>query len=288
VNEIATSIGKKRFAISLLRQHRCVLVALSGGVDSAVLLAIASEALGSGNVLAVTGRSAAVTDEEVKDAGEVARALNVRHEVVETQELEREGYRANAGDRCFHCRSELFAVLSRMAVDRGHDALAYGAITDDLGDHRPGMEAARSLGVLAPLLDAGIGKEDVRILAKTFNLNIHDKPSNACLASRIPIGMEVTPERLGQIGQAEAALRSLGIRRFRVRHHGEVARIELGEHEAGLLTDDSRRAEIVRRVKEAGFRFVAVDLEPYRAGRLNPESEIGRLYSIEPHRESGQ
>ena len=279
MNDSACTIRKKQRAISLLREHRTVLVALSGGVDSAALLAMACEALGPDQVLAVTGRSGSVTEAEIEDAREVARALKVRHEVVDTFEIERAEYRANTGDRCFHCRSELFEVLSGMAAQRGIDAIAYGAIVDDLGDHRPGMEAARQMGILAPLLEAGIGKNDVRKLANEFDLHVHEKPASACLASRIPIGTEVTLERLSQVGQAEAALRGLGFRQFRVRHHGEIARIEFGAGEVERLVDPGLRTEIVRSVKNAGFRFVAVDLEAYRAGGL---------YSIGPSRESGQ
>jgi len=279
VNGSAGLVDKKRNAIALLRKNRSVLVALSGGVDSAALLAIACEALGSENILAVTGRSGAVTEDEIEDARKVARALTVRHEIVDTLEIERVEYRANSGDRCFHCRSELFDVLSKIAAERGYEAVAYGAIVDDLGDYRPGMDAARQRGVLAPLLDANIGKNDVRELANEYKLHVHEKPASACLASRIPIGTEVTPERLGQVGRAEAALRNLGFRQFRVRHHGEVARIEFGEGEADRLVDPGLRAETVRAVTTAGFRFVAVDLELYRAGRL---------YSIEPRRDSGQ
>jgi uncharacterized protein len=275
-----TALNEKRQrAISMLRKHRAVLVALSGGVDSAVLLAVAAEALGSANVLAVTGRSASVTDEEIKDAEQVARALRVRHEIVDTMEIDRPAYRANSGDRCFHCRTELFDVLGGVARSRGVEAIAYGAIVDDLGDDRPGMEAARERGVLSPLLDADITKRDVRDLANQFDIHIQDKPSNACLASRIPIGLEVTPERLREVSRAESALRRLGFRQCRVRHHGEIARIELGGGEAGRLDDPLIRADVIRSVKDAGFRFVTVDLEEYGAGRL---------YSIGPHRESGQ
>ena len=275
-----TALNEKRQrAISLLRKHRAGLVALSGGVDSAVLLAVAAKALGSTNVLAVTGRSPSVTEQEVQDAEQVARALGVRHEVVDTMEIDRPAYRANAGDRCFHCRTELFDVLGRIARSRGVAAIAYGAIVDDLGDDRPGMDAAREMGVLAPLLDASITKRDVRILANQFNIHIQDKPSNACLASRIPIGHEVTPERLREVSRAESALRRLGFRQCRVRHHGEIARIELGKGEAERLADPLIRTEVIRSVKDAGFRFVALDLEEYGAARL---------YSIGPHRESGQ
>ena len=279
MNGPACTIQKKQHAISLLRAHRTVLVALSGGVDSATLLAVACEALGPERVLAVTGRSGSVTDSEIEDAREVARVLKVPHEVVDTFEIERSEYRANTGDRCFHCRTELFAVLSEMAARRGFEAIAYGAIVDDLGDNRPGMEAARQRGILAPLLDANIGKSDVRTLANEFNLHVHEKPASACLASRIPIGTEVTQARLNAVGEAEAALRGLGFRQFRVRHHGEIARIEFGIGEVERLVDPALRDEIARSIKKAGFRFVAVDLEAYR--------ESG-LYSIGPSRETGQ
>ena len=285
---MAGRIEKTRRAISVLRNHRRVLVALSGGVDSAVRLAFAREALGSDGVLAVTGRSAAVTEMEIADARRVAGLLGVRHEAVDTREIDRPGYKANAGDRCFHCRSELFTVLLELAAAQGLGAVAYGAIVDDLGDHRPGMDAARRLGILAPLLDAGIGKNDVREFAEQLNLHVHDKPSNACLASRIPMGIEVTPERLRQVGAAESALRSLGFCVFRVRHHGEVARLELGEGESDRLQEPVLRAAVVAAVRAAGFRFVTLDLADYRSGSLNGGEPNGRLYSIAPNRDKGQ
>lgn len=281
-------IEKKRRAISLLRNHRGVLVALSGGVDSAVLLAIAREALGAPNVLAVTGRSAAVTAQEIRDAKLIASALGVPHEVVDTHELDSPAYVANSGDRCFHCRSELFAILSGIARARGLDAIAYGAILDDIGDDRPGMDAARRRGILAPLLEAAIGKDDVRSLAIEFNLHVQDKPAGACLASRIPIGVEVTPERLDEIAKAEKALRGLGFKILRVRHHGEVARIELGDGEAERLADAALRAEVLAAVCGAGFRFVTLDLAPYRSGGKNPGQRSEPLYSIGPNLAGGQ
>jgi uncharacterized protein len=287
MNGSADLIQKKQRAISMLREHRAVLIALSGGVDSATLLAIACEAVGCDNVLAVTGRSPSVTDEEIRDAANVARHLSIRHEVVDTLEIDRPEYRANAGDRCFHCRSELFEVLSRIAAERQFDAIAYGAIVDDLGDDRPGMVAARNLGILAPLLDAHIGKNDVRELAKLLDLNVQDKPANACLASRIPIGTEVTVERLGQVAEAEAGLRRLGFRQFRVRHHGEIARIELAGGELDAMSDPILRAEAIRSVKLAGFRYVVVDLEGYRSA-VEGVKPSDRIYLIGPARESGQ
>ena len=287
MNGSAGLIQKKQRAISVLREHRAVVIALSGGVDSATLLAIACEAVGCDNVLAVTGRSPSVTDEEIRDAANVARHLSIRHEVVDTLEIDRPEYRANAGDRCFHCRSELFEVLSRIAAERQFDAIAYGAIVDDLGDDRPGMAAARNRGILAPLLDASIGKRDVRALASIFGLHVQEKPAAACLASRIPIGTEVTVERLGQVAEAEAGLRRLGFRQFRVRHHGEIARIELASGELDPMNDPILRAEAIRSVKLAGFRYVVVDLERYRSA-VEVAQPSDRLYLIGPARESGQ
>ena len=272
-------IPKVDRAISVLRAHRGVVVALSGGVDSATLLAVACEALGARNVLAVTGRSSSVAEPEIEDARRVAEHLRVAHSVVDTHEMDRAAYRQNAGDRCFHCRTELFEVLSAVSSRRGAGAIAYGAIVDDLGDDRPGMQAAREMGILAPLLDANICKIEVRVLAKTFNLHIHDKPSNACLASRMPIGFEVTPERLSQVDRAEKGLRELGFRQCRVRHHGEIARIELIGEDADRLGNPGLRSAISRAVKSAGFKYVAVDLEGYNQGPL---------HLIEPARHSGQ
>jgi len=258
--------AKKAVAVERLRACGSVVVALSGGVDSAVLLALAVEALGVERVLAATGTSPTLPAHDLEDAKAVAATLGCRHEVVGTRELERPAYRANAGDRCFHCRNELFAVLEQLARRRGMAAIVYGAIEDDTADDRPGMLAAARRGVVAPLLDAGLRKPEIRSLAAAAGLTVRDKPAAACLASRIPRGTEVTSERLEQVDRAEAVLRRLGFRLFRVRHHGEVARLELDPDGADRLCDPRVRSEVAAGVRAAGFRFVAVDLDGYRSG----------------------
>jgi len=261
--------ARKAEALRILRDQGRVLVALSGGVDSSVLLALALEAIGPRAVLAVTGRSPAVAAEELDAARRVAADLGARHEVVLTSELDSADYRANAGDRCYHCRSELFRVLGRLAVEGGFSAVAYGAITDDLGDDRPGMRAAEDAAVIAPLLAAGLSKVDVRTLAGALGLRAADKPANACLASRIPRGTEVTVEKLAQVERAERALRRLGLSQVRVRHHGDVARLEVDPAGRAILANSGAREAAAREVRRAGFRFVALDLEDFRSGRLN-------------------
>lgn len=274
-------------ALALLRDCGSVVVALSGGVDSAVLLALAVRALGREQVLAVTARSASLPPWEAADAAELAAWIGAPHEMVETSELGRPGYRANGGDRCYHCRTELFEVLGKIARDRGFRSLAYGAIADDLADDRPGMRAADEHGAVAPLLSAGFTKEDVRRVADELGLPVAEKPAAACLSSRIPAGDEVTEEKLRQIAIAESALRELGFRQFRVRHHGAVARLEVDPEGDQMLLDPGIRARVVQGILGAGFRFVTVDLEGYRAGGVS-SSVGGALYRIGPMRSSGQ
>ncbi len=277
-------LQKKEVALRCLADCGSAVVALSGGVDSAVLLALALEALGPGKVLAATGRSASLAAPDLEDSRSVARRLGVRHEVVITRELEQPAYRANRGDRCFYCREELFSILNRLARERGLRRVVYGAIADDLDDHRPGMRAAERLGVVAPLLEAGLNKADVRALARAANLPVASKPASPCLASRIPVGTEVTPARLATIERAEAALRELGFREFRVRHHGTVARLELDAEGFALVVDAEMRARVTRAVQRAGYRFVSIDLEGYRRGSLHTSGTTSGTVTVSGNR----
>lgn len=274
---------KRRLAVGMIRDRGRIVVALSGGVDSAVLLALAIEAVGRDRVLAVTGHSASLPPEELADAASVAAGLGARHVVAETKELDRPGYRRNAGDRCYHCRSEMFEVLGEFARREGGGFVAYGAIADDLGDYRPGMDAARERGAIAPLLDAGFRKEEVRALAAELGIDVSSKPASACLSSRIPVGDEVTEAKLRQIELAERVLRSEGFHQYRVRHHGTVARLELDSEGDERIQDPDLRARVVSGILAAGFRYVTVDLQGYRTGSVNPEG-AATLYRIDPIR----
>jgi len=255
---------KRERAIRILATHETLLIALSGGVDSAVLLALAVEAIGPEYVIAATGVSPSLARSDLEDARSVAARLGVRHLESPTREFELPAYRANTGDRCYHCRSELFRVLGAMADQLGGATLAYGAIQGDLPESRPGMRAATESGVLAPLLAAGIRKEEVRELARAFGLDVQDKPAAACLASRIPVGVAVEAPVLRQVERAEAGLRALGFSQVRVRHHGPLARIELDLDGLARVTAPDVRREICRVLHRSGFRFVTVDLEGYR------------------------
>jgi uncharacterized protein len=257
---------------ALLQQRLAALpgavVAFSGGVDSAALLHACRQALGD-RCVAVTADSPSLPRAELADAQAFAAELGVRHVVLPTHELERQGYQQNAGDRCYHCKQELFVTVAQR---RGEIAPAdwpvlYGAITDDLGDHRPGQRAAAEHGALAPLCDAGFAKADVRRYSKEHGLRTADKPSAACLSSRVPYGTPIDRAVLQRVEAAEAVLRGRGFRQFRVRHHGDVARVEVDPAE--LERAFAERQAISDGLRAAGYVFVALDLLGYRHGAMN-------------------
>jgi uncharacterized protein len=244
-----------------------VVVACSGGVDSCLLAVVAHQALGP-SALAVTAVSPAVPAEEVAQVEALAAAHGFRWRAVTTEELARPGYVENAGDRCYHCRSELFDVLAPVAAAEGAGvAVAVGTIVDDLSDHRPGQRAAAERGVRTPLADAGFSKADVREAARRLGLPVWDKPAAACLASRIPYGTPVTVGTLTRVGRAEAAVRALGFADLRVRHYGDLARLEVPVTDLDRVLE--RRAEVVAAVLGAGYLYATLDLEGLRSGNLN-------------------
>jgi uncharacterized protein len=251
-----------------LRALPSLVVAYSGGVDSAFLAWAAQQALGD-RALAVTADSASYPERHRQMALAIARDFHIQHEIIRTGELERAEYRANEPDRCYYCKNELYTHLSRLAAARGFAAVADGANADDRGDYRPGRRAAREFGVISPLDEAGMTKADVRELSRAAGLPTWDEPASACLSSRIPYYSEVTEEKLRTIERAEDAVRSLGFRVLRVRHHGDVARIEIAREEMARLLDPEISRAIDAKLRALGFRYVSVDLRGYRLGSLN-------------------
>jgi uncharacterized protein len=245
-----------------------VVVAFSGGVDSAYLAWAAADVLGD-RALAVTADSPSYPAHHREMALRVAGAFSLRHQFIQTDELSRPGYRANPENRCYYCKQELFARLTALARDQGYAAVVDGNNADDRGDYRPGREAAREFGVRSPLDEAGLSKPEIRALSRAAGLPTWDEPASACLSSRIPYHTEVTAERLERVERAEAVLRQLGFRVFRVRHHDAVARLEMGRDELTRAFDAELRETIVREIKAVGYQFVALDLEGYRVGSLN-------------------
>lgn len=243
-----------------------VIVAFSGGVDSSLVAYVAARTLGE-NALAVTSGSKSLKRSDLALAGELAQKWGMRHRVIVTDEVAKPEYRANPVNRCFHCKTALYEALSRIATEEGYDRILNGTNTDDLGDHRPGLLAAADYRVVSPLADAGFAKTDIRALAEHLGLDNAHKPQAACLSSRFPYGSHISESRLAQVEAAEEVLADLGFSQFRVRHHEDVARIELTAAELPQALEC--RKEIQQRIQAAGYRFVAVDLGGFRSGALN-------------------
>jgi uncharacterized protein len=265
MGELETKQQRLREQLSKLPS---LIVAYSGGVDSAYLAYAAHQALGD-RMLAVTALSASYSARDREEAEKCVAHGQFRHEFITTDELANPAYRANNADRCYYCKDELFDKLDHLAGERGIAAVAYGINKDDLGDWRPGQQAAREHKVLTPLLDAGMTKADIRELSRQVDLPVWDRPASACLSSRIAYGIEVTPERLAIVEKGEDLVRSLGFRQFRVRYHDELARIEIATDELPRALDPAMTRKFVEIFKALGFKFVTLDLEGFRSGSMN-------------------
>ncbi len=264
--QLAAQKQDKLFAI--LRDLEEVIVAYSGGTDSAYLAWAAAQALGD-RAVAITADSPSIPESHKKDAAQYARSLGFRHEFVETREFENPDYARNDEKRCFHCKDELFTRLGGVARERGVAHVVYGVNCDDLGDYRPGQEAAKEHGAKSPLVDAGLTKAEIRLLAKKAGLPFWDRPAAACLSSRIPYGTAVTAEKIKRIEAGEEALRGLGFRIYRVRFHEKLVRLEFGQEDLPKALNVEMAAKLTGIFKSLGFHYVTIDLEGYRQGSLN-------------------
>ncbi len=264
-NDLASRSAELQASLSKLGR---LLVAYSGGVDSAYLAWASHQALGDG-MLAIIADSPSLARTQFSDAIAFAKEQGIPLEVVATSELDRPEYVRNDSQRCFFCKDELFTLMEELRESRGFDAIAYGVNLNDQGDFRPGQKAAANHHVVAPLLDAGLSKEDIRVLARQNGLRVWDKPASACLSSRIEYGRPVTREALAVVEKGEDAVRALGFRQFRVRHHGEIVRIEVSREELARALDPAMATQFTSIFKSLGFKFVTLDLEGFRSGSMN-------------------
>ncbi len=272
-----TLLQKRSDLVNILEQMRSVIVAYSGGVDSAFLAAVANETLGR-KALSVTAVSPSLAPSELEEATDLANRIGLNFMTIETNEIERPDYQANNPDRCFFCKDELYTHLVRFAEEESFDSIVNGTNVDDLGDYRPGIEAAKQYGVRSPLVEAELTKDDIRALSRDMHLPTWDKPAQACLSSRIPYGTTVTVEALTKIAKAEQFLRSKGFKQLRVRHHETIARIEIEPSDFSAITSEPLRSEINQEFKNIGYSYITLDLDGFRSGSLNEIlSKLGKF-----------
>jgi len=256
----------RHLASKVIKDCGRVLVAFSGGIDSTLVLRLASEQLGA-DAVAITAVSPSLARSDLEAARDIAREIGADHELVRSKETEDPRYQRNDPQRCYFCKTNVYQCLIDFARERGFDWILDGTNADDIGDHRPGLRAAREHGVRSPLQEAGVGKEEIRSWARELGLSNWNRPANACLSSRVPYGSEVTPKKLAQVEQAEASLRKLGFRELRVRHHDQVARIEVSPDELPRAVEQGEH--IITAMKEAGFLYASLDLAGFRSGSMN-------------------
>src|SRR4026207_34355 len=261
-------ITKEERLREIFRELDSVIVAYSGGVDSSYVAYVANEELGR-RAVCITGQSASLPEHQRREIDQVVQKFGFQHEVIQTEELENPGYRANNPDRCFFCKDELYTKLESVARTRGIKSIVDGSTVDDLGDYRPGRRAASQHAVRSPLIEAGLTKREVRELSRRVTLPTWDKPASPCLSSRIAYGTTVTIERLNKVDRGEEILREFGFREFRVRHHDQLVRIEIAAAEMDRVLQKDLIDELAKRFRELGFKYVTLDLEGFRSGSMN-------------------